>query len=177
MSKLTDLLSEDRSKKHIAEIAKWIGEDRKLLSELIGYVLYSKEPEKKFRASWVMMYVCEEHPTLFQPYWGKLIKNLLKSDQHMAIVRHTLRCLQNADVPEKHLGILVDSCFKLVMNSNSSIAVKAFGLTVLGNAVKREPELARELKLVTEELMKEGGPAIQGRGRGVLELISKMKIN
>jgi hypothetical protein len=175
MSKeVAQILLSDHSKAHINRVVKWIGIDKKRFAGLIKLVL-GKDPVLAFRASWAMDYCTEKHPAIVKPHLEKLIDNLLLPNQHPSVYRCTIRILQHIEIPEKLLGKVVDTCFRLLQDSNSAVAVKAFSMTVLSNALKYEPDLANELEIVIREQMIEGSAAIQSRGKKILKQIGQLK--
>jgi hypothetical protein len=166
--KLRETILIEHSKKQTMKIVKWVGEDKKRLAELVKLFL-NDEYRVVQRAAWPLSYVIMEHPELVKPYLGKFIDLLSKKNLHPAVVRNILRLLQFVDVPKKHLGKLTNACFDLLIKNDSPVAFKVFAMSVLSNITKKEPELKRELKIVIEEMMKEGSAGIQARGRNVLK--------
>jgi hypothetical protein len=161
------------SKANAIKIAKWVGKDKKRFAELVKIFLHD-EYRVTQRAAWPLSYCVEMHPELAYPHLGKLIDHLSAPGRHPAVPRNILRLLEFIDVPEKHLGKLTDVCFRLLQKSDSPVAVKAYAMTLLAEIVKKEPGLARELKLVVEDLMPEGTAAIRSRGKRVLKLLEML---
>ena len=171
---LREFILEEHSKSHTTAIVNWVGEDKKRFAELVS-VFLAGEYRVTQRASWPLSLCVESHPALVVPHLGKLLRNLEKPGLHPAVVRNTMRLLQEIEVPEKYLGRLVDTCFSLVQKNDSPIAIRVFAMTVLVNIVKREPELKREVKELIESLMDEGSPGIKSRGRKMLAILEKIK--
>lgn len=166
--KLRETILKEHSKSNTMKIVKWVGADKKRFAELV-YLFLHDEYRVVQRAAWPLSIVAIDHIELVKPYLEKFIKQLSKTDVHPAVLRNILRLLQFVDVPEKYLGILTNSCFHLLMKSDSPIAIKVFSMSVLKNITKKEPELKRELKIVVEDLMKEGSAGMKARGRKVLK--------
>jgi hypothetical protein len=61
--------------------------------------------------------------------------------------------------------------FKLLINPNEAIAVRAFSMTVLFNISKKEPDLKNELKLILAELVNSDSAAIKNRAKHILKEI------
>lgn len=171
---LRKTLLEVHSKAQAMKIAGWIGNDRKRFAELVAIFLEG-EYRVTQRAAWPLSYCAEMHPELAYPHLGKLIAMLSEPGHHPAVPRNILRLFEFIDVPEKHLGKLTDVSFRLLQKNDSPVAVKAFAMTLLGKIVMKEPGLARELKLVIEDLMPEGSAAIRVRGKRVLGMIETLE--
>jgi hypothetical protein len=166
--KLRETILKEHSKSNTEKIVKWIGKDKKRFAELVNLFLHD-EYRVVQRAAWPLSNVAIEHIELVNPYLGKFIHQLSKPGLHPAVLRNILRLLQFVDVPKKYLGVLTNTCFELLMKSDSPIAIKVFSMTVLKNITEKEPELKRELKIVIEQLMKEGSAGIKSRGKKVLK--------
>ncbi|HET6992721.1 MAG TPA: hypothetical protein VFJ43_15410 [Bacteroidia bacterium] len=165
---LRKTILKEHSKSNTMKIVDWVGKDKKRFSELVNLFLHD-EYRVVQRAAWPLSYIAIEHPELAKPYLGKFIRLLSQPDLHPAVQRNILRLLQFIDVPGKYLGALTSSCFNLLIRSDSPVAIKVFAMSVLKNVTLKEPELKRELKLVVEEMMKEGSAGIKARGRKVLK--------
>lgn len=169
---LRKTILKEHSKTQTMKIVKWVGADENRFAELVDLFLHD-EYRVIQRAAWPISYCVADHPQLVKPYLGTFIKLLAKPNLHPAVLRNILRLLQFIDVPKKYLGRLTTSCFDLLIKSDSPIAVKAFAMTVLKNVTMKEPELKRELRIVIEEMMKEGSSGIRARGRMVLKDLNR----
>lgn len=170
---LSEKILEEHSLALTKRIVKWVGKDQARFAQLAQLFLKG-EPLISQRAAWPLSYCVEAHPELVRPFIGKFIDNLSKPGHHFAVFRNTMRLFQYVDVPAKYQGKLVNLSFGLLLRSDMPPAVKAFTMTVLGNIAKKEPELKREIETVIRQLMIEGGPAIQSRGKQTLKVLSKL---
>jgi len=170
---LREALLEEHSKKQTMRIVRWIGSDKTRFAQLLKLFL-GTDIRITQRASWALNWCAEKQPQLVRPHLGKLIRNLERPGLHDAVVRNTVRLLQFIEVPEKDLGLLTNTCFRLLMKFESPIAVKAFAMTVLCNVCKKEPELKQELKLVISELHLQDSPALRNRAGKVLKALDKL---
>lgn len=161
----------EHSKKQTLRIVEFIGEDQDKFNNFIT-LLYNTSPLIAQRSSWVVSYCSIYHPDLIKPHLSKLIKNL-KQLNHDAVKRNTLRLLQDIDIPKKYTGELIDTCFTLATNSASSIAIKAFAISILYKLCINEPDLLKELKIIIEDHMPYSSPAFTSRGKKILEKINK----
>jgi len=171
---LKEEILREHSKAQTLRIAKYVGDDKKRFSELVRLVMKNEKPVSQ-RAAWIMSYSVGKYPDLFKPYLASCVKNLDKPDVHEGVKRNVLRVLQDIEIPARLMGKLTDSCFRLLMNPKEAIAVRVFSMAVLFNIVRRESGLKGELKLVIEEALVHGGPAIQSRGKKILKQLEKLK--
>ncbi len=161
----TELLRE-HSKVQALKITAYIGNDPKKFDQLMT-LFFDKEYRVTQRAAWVVSHCGKNHPELIIPYIDKMIKNL-KKEVHVAVVRNTLRLLQDMDIPPHLWGITADICFK-IMESNAPIAVKVFGMTVLANICEKEPDLKNELRLIIEDQLPYGSAGFKSRANKILK--------
>ena len=122
------------------------------------------------RAGWPLSYAAMAHPKLSVPYIEKLIKKLTEPDNHPAIARNILRMFQDIELPEKHQGHLLDTCFAFIINASQPVAIRAFAITVACRICKPHTELKNELLLVLNDLDQyPQQPAIKSRIKSALK--------
>ena len=73
----------------------------------------------------------------------------------------------------EQLGILVETCFELLLSENSSIANKAYSMELLYKISEIEPDLKTELIAAIEEQIPEGSTGIKTIGRRLLKKLFK----
>jgi len=159
------------SKKHTRFLAEYIGGDEKKFVALIS-LFTGDDVRITQRAAWIVDACAEMHPSLAEPYLPLLIAQLNKP-VHNAVKRNVLRLLQFRRIPEELQGRAVEACFRLLMSAKEPVAVKAFAMTVLFNISEEEPGLRKELRLVIEDLLPGGSPAIRSRGTKILKQLRK----
>ncbi|HWB92466.1 MAG TPA: hypothetical protein VG605_11455, partial [Puia sp.] len=81
--------------------------------------------------------------------------------------------LQDVEIPKRHHGRVMSTCFDLVQSPETPIAVKAFSLTILANLATDYPDIRGELKLVIDEQWEHATPAFRSRARAALKLIGR----
>ena len=160
-------LAAEHSKKQCDRIVKYIGDDKKRFAELIR-VFFKGEYRITQRAAWPLSYCVRLHPQLIQPYFKPLLDNLSRKDIHVAVIRNTLRLLQDTPIPKKYHGRVMSLCFDLLQSHDTPIAVKAFSLTVLHQLSKEYPDIAAELRLIIEEQWEQATPAFRSRARKII---------
>lgn len=168
---LQEALAKEHSKKQCDRIVKYIGSDWERFAELM-HLFFKGEYRITQRAAWPMSYCVREHPALIRPYFKPLLDNLEKKGLHVAVIRNTLRLLQDLAIPRKHHGRLMNTCFDFIQSPETPIAVKAFSLTVLENLAKDYPDILPELKLIIAEQWDQSTPAFRSRARKILNTTS-----
>ena len=167
-SPLYQLLAEEHSRKQCDRIVNYIGKDKDRFADLMGLFLKG-EYRITQRAAWPLSYCVRQHPVLIGPYWKRLLDNLAKEGIHVAVVRNTVRLLQDIQIPPKYQGRVMSLCFDFLQSPETLIAVKAFSLTVLQHLSKDYPEILPELKLMIEEQWDQAPPAFRSRAKRVLK--------
>ncbi|MDW7690816.1 hypothetical protein R9C00_21340 [Flammeovirgaceae bacterium SG7u.111] len=170
---IKEALLEEHSKEQMLLIAKYIGENEERLAELME-VFLKGEPKVQQRSAWALYTTFEKYnlKKLILPYLAEMI-NLLDKPVHDAVVRNTVHIMEVVDIPTELHGEAVDQCFKLLMDNNSPIAIKAFSMTVIYNVSQHFPELKNELKLVIEDLLPYASPGLRNRGGKILKKLCK----
>jgi hypothetical protein len=160
----------EHSRVQALRLARWVGSDRRRFRKLMSCFLRGDYRITQ-RSAWVVGICAERHPELVRPYLGKMIARMQEPGVHDAVKRNVIRILQTVDIPRGLLGIVADICFRYLASIDTPIAVKAFSMTVLARIAEREPDLKRELRIVIEQQLLFGGPAICARARKVLKAI------
>jgi hypothetical protein len=164
---LEQLLREEHTKKQTDRIVRYIGNDKQRFAVLIR-LFFKGEYRITQRAAWPLSYCVRAHPELIRPYFKSLLDNLGRKDIHVSVIRNTVRLLQDVSIPRKYHGRVMNTCFEFLQSAETSIAVKAFSLTILANLAAEYPEIRGELKLIIEELWEHATPAIRSRARKIL---------
>ncbi|MCF2444541.1 hypothetical protein L0657_11285 [Dyadobacter sp. CY345] len=154
-------------KKHAIAITKFAVSSDKNFKELIDCFL-SMDMRVAQRAAWSVSWAAEKCPEMVQPYVGILVDQLKRKDVHNAVIRNSLRILENLDIPEKFHGEVMDACFQFLQNRETAIAIKAFALTVLFNLSKIYPDIKNELRMIIKENMEYETAAYRSRGKKIL---------
>ena len=164
---LLQLLTDEHSKKQTDRIVAYIGPDKKRFAGLIR-LFFSGEYRITQRAAWPLSYCVRRHPELIVPYFRQLLDNLDRKDIHVAVIRNTVRLLQDVDIPKRFQGRVMNTCFEFIQAPETPIAVKAFALTVLSNLSADYPEIRGELKLIIEDQWEQATPAFRSRAKAIL---------
>lgn len=174
---LKETILKEHSKKQCDKIVKYIGSSRERFADLMK-LFFEGEYRVTQRAAWPMRYCVKNHPELMKPYFGKLLGNLCKKGLHDAVIRNSVRLLQDLDIPKKYHGKLMSICFDFIQSNETPVAVKAFSLSILQNLSKQYTEIFPELKLIIEERWEHEAAAFRSRGKKILKQAEAMpKIN
>ncbi|MES1224747.1 MAG: hypothetical protein ABUT20_55160 [Bacteroidota bacterium] len=165
---LRDTILKEHSKKQCDKIVRYIGNNKKRFAELMK-LFFAGEYRVTQRAAWPMSYCVQNHPKLIKPYFAKLIANLSKKNIHSAVIRNTVRLLQNVEIPKKYQGKIMDTCFGFIQSPETEVAVKAFSLSILHNLSKQYPEILPELKLIIEERWEHETAAFRSRAKKIIK--------
>lgn len=167
---LEQLLREEHSKKQTDRIVRYIGGDKRRFAVLIQ-LFFKGEYRITQRAAWPLSYCVRAHPRLIVPYFKPLLDNLARKDIHVAVIRNTVRLLQDVAIPKKYHGRVMNTCFEFLQSAETPIAVKAFSLTILANLAADYPEIRGELRLIIEDQWEHATPAIRSRAKRILKQI------
>jgi hypothetical protein len=165
---LLQLLRAEHSKKQTDRIVRYIGDDPARFAVLIE-LFFKGEYRITQRAAWPLSYCVRAHPALIGPYYKTLLDNLARKDIHVAVIRNTVRLLQDVDIPKRFHGRVMSTCFEFIQSPETPIAVKVFSLTILGNLSAQYPEIRGELKLIIEEQWEHATPGFRSRAKRILK--------
>jgi len=166
---LLNLLRAEHSKKQTDRIVGYIGADKDRFALLMKLFLQQGEYRITQRAAWPLSYCVRHHPELIGPYFTPLLDNLARQDIHVAVIRNTVRLLQDVTIPKRYHGRVMSVCFDFVQAPETPIAVKAFSLSILSNLSADYPEIRGELKLIIEEQWEHATPAFRSRAKKILK--------
>lgn len=161
-------LRAEHSKKQTDRIVAYIGDDKERFGELIQ-LFFNGEYRITQRAAWPLSYCVRRHPELISPYYRQLLDQLDRKDIPIAVIRNTVRLLQDVNIPKRWHGRVMSVCFDFVADPETPIAVRAFSLTILSNLSHDYPEIRGELKLIIEEQWEQATPAFRSRAKKALK--------
>mgnify|MGYP001563653692 CR=1 FL=1 len=170
---ISETLRLRQSKALAKKVARYVGDDRERFGTLMQ-LIFDNDQVIAPRAAWAMNTCVEKYPHLVKPYLKKMIAQLKRTDMHPGVTRNIVRILQYVDVPENLLGTLTNTCYDLMLDPASPIAVKAFTMTVLLNICKREPELKNELKVAIAAVLENSTAATRSRAKHTLMALDKL---
>lgn len=119
------------------------------------------------RAAWAVSHAVSKKPSFINPYIKDLVDRLTRKDVHKAVIRNSVRILQQTDIPAEYHAEVMNACFAFIESHETPVAIKAFSLTTLGNLSKIYPEIKQELKLIIEERWDMETPAFKSRAKRI----------
>jgi hypothetical protein len=169
---LRDALLKEHSKANKLSIVEWIADDTGRFRALLQLFLHD-EYRVVQSAAGCLSIVAERHPELVTPHLTAMVQRLQERGLPDAVRRNILRILQHVPLPEALHGQLMNSCFNLLEDPKEPIAVRAFGMTVLGRLAKTYPDLKVELRAIIEAaLQQQPSPGFKSRAGKVLKMIA-----
>lgn len=113
-------------------------------------------------------WAAQQKPEMIYPHVKDLVEALHKKNVHDAVIRNSVRVLQEIQIPEKYQGQVMDACFQFLEKPTTAVAIKAFSLTTLFNLSKKYPEVKSELKLIIEDSLEHETAAFKSRAKKIL---------
>ena len=169
-----DEILKEHSRTQALKIAAYACASKKNFKELMKCFL-SNEYRLAQRAAWSVSWAAKQKPQMVAPYIKDLVRQLERKDVHNAVIRNSVRILQQVEIPESLHGELMNACFGFIEKPSTPIAIKVFSLTTLFNLSKYYPEIKGELKLLIEELWENETAAFKARGKKILAFMEKSK--
>ena len=111
--------------------------------------------------------------SLIQPHYKKIIGNLTKFKTE-GVKRCLLKIFTKriASLTEKEMSLLLDFCFKALLDNAEAIAIRIYSIDILYSISKKEPGLKNELILVLQEQIAiSNSLAFQSKARKILNLL------
>lgn len=167
---LREAILKEHSKNQTTKIVRWVGDDQGKFDQLVELFLKG-EYRVTQRAAWPLSYCVEDHPELVKKHLKKLLLNLKKPGLHNAVIRNTLRLMQDIQIPKSLHGITAEICFDLFNDKKQPVAIHVFSMTVLGNICKDYAELRNELRLSIDAQLSYGSAGFLSRAKKVLKQI------
>ena len=167
MNKIRTLLLEEQSKKIRDEIVQIVLNDPKQIDDLMN-CFFDKNLRLNQYSSWPMTVIVDKNPTLILPYLSKMLK-ALDNPAHDAVVRNTVRVLQNISIPEEFEGEIYERCFDYLNDTKEKPSIRAFSMKVLSNIAMKYPELKEELIKSIELHYPYGSKGFKSRGKKELK--------
>jgi hypothetical protein len=164
---LREEILKEHSKTHALTIANYACESKKNFKELMKCFL-DEEYRLAQRAAWSVSWAAKQKPEMIYPHISDLVSVLHKKNVHDAVIRNSVRVLQEIEIPEKYQGEVMDACFQFLEKPATAVAIKAFSLTTLFNLSKKYPEIKSELKLIIEDRLEHETAAFKSRAKKIL---------
>ena len=158
------------SKSNVMKAAEYAASSAQRFKMLVDCFL-SDNYRLSQRGAWAISWAARKNSSMIVPYIPTLVAQLKRKGVHAAIVRNSVRILQDVDIPEALHGDVMNVCFGLIENPSTPVAIKAFSLTTLYNLSRLYPEIKPELKLLIEDRMENETAAFKSRGKKILKAL------
>ena len=128
---LSDLLAQSRSKRLSISISDWIGQNSRLVEELMTWC-YDESSDYKEMACWVMADILDRKPYLLKPHLETILNACKKEGYSDTVYRNSFRVLARIYVPLELEERLIDVAFTYFENKKNAIAIRMFCTIILG---------------------------------------------
>lgn len=164
---LGEEILKEHSKQHALKIASYACASKKNFKELMKCFL-DEEYSLSQRAAWSVSWAARKKPAMIIPHIKHLVSVLHKKNVHHAVIRNSVRVLQEIEIPEEFHGAVMDACFQFLEKPSTPVAIKVFSLATLFNLSKKYPEIKPELKLIIEDSWEHETAAFRSRAGKLL---------
>jgi hypothetical protein len=164
---LREEILKEHSKSQALKVANYACESKKNFKELMKCFL-DDEYRLAQRAAWSVCWAAQKKPEMISSHIKDLVSVLHRKNVHDAVIRNSIRVLQEIEIPEEFHGEVMDACFQFLEKPSTAVAIKVFSLTTLFNLSKFYPEIKPELKLLIEDNLEHETPAFRARAKKIL---------
>jgi len=163
----------DSSRQTVDIAVNTIGDNPEVFKKILDFAM---EDKKKFamRAARAIQMSSAKHPELATPYVKDIIKGM-SGFKTGGLKRSMTKMISemNWDFDEESLGILAETCFKWVNDTNEEIAIKIYSQDILYRISEIYPELKNELIQTLENQIPRSSIAIKTRSWKMLKKLYK----
>ncbi len=169
---LEDLFS-DSSRRAIEMAVNTIGDNPEAFKKVLDFAIEDKGKYAQ-RAARAIQMSSAKYPELATPYVKDIIKEM-SGFKTGGLKRSMAKMISemNWDFDEESLGILAETCFKWVNDTNEEIAIKIYSQDILYRISEIYPELKYELIPTLENQIPRSSIAIKTRSRKMLKKLYK----
>jgi hypothetical protein len=158
----------EHSKPHALKIASYACSSATHFKALMKFFM-SNDYRLAQRAAWSVSWAARKQPGMIAPYFKDLVGALERTDVHDAVIRNSLRILEEAAVPEEFHGRVMNACFGFLEDFKKPLAFKVYSMTILFQLSKIYTEIRQELKLLIEANWDNATPGFKNRGKKILD--------
>jgi len=163
----------DSSRRAIEMAVNAIGDNQEAFKKVLDFAMEDKGKYAQ-RAARAIQMSSVKYPGLVTPYMKDIIKEM-SGFKTGGLKRSMAKMISEMDwgFDEETLGILAETCFKWVNDTNEEIAIKIYSQDILYRISNIYPELKNELILSLETQMPHSSVAIKSRSRKMLKKLYK----
>lgn len=168
-------LLKEHSRAQSDRITRWIGAHPERFAMLMELFM-EDEYRVVQRAAWVVSLVAEQQSRLLVPYLDRMVARMETPGVPIAVRRNVVRLLQHITVPPALQGAVMNSCFAFLADSQETVAVRCFSMTVLANLAREYPDITPEISLIIYDQLEHSPTAgFRSRARKVLQQLEKIR--
>lgn len=168
MSKLTDSILKEHSKKMAIAIANEIISSETKKEELIDLVVQNEKIIAQ-RASYALATASDINKKIYNNLKDqqKLLQLVKAKNVHNAVHRNALKALYNCKLEEEIEVELMEECYKILLHPKEKNAIRVYAIQIIAKIAKPYPELQRELKRFLSDFPQNQPPSIQATLRNL----------
>ncbi|MBD1387297.1 hypothetical protein IDJ75_18555 [Mucilaginibacter rigui] len=178
--KIIEALSTDRTKGFVEKLSVTLREQHFNIDQLID-LTFHPDTQVGFRAAWLLDTIILTSPEQYVNNLEYFVKRLGQVT-NASCKRHYTRIMMHLtahDAPEPvkaklatiDMEIVVEQCFDWITDPKVKVAVKVLAADTLFNLCSRYDWIKEELASQVQFMMRDGGAAIQSRGKKLLAAI------
>lgn len=156
-----------QSRVHSLRIAEYAISSEVTFAEMMR-CFFSDETRLAQRAAWCVDWINQHNPDFLEPYIDSLVQQLERPDSSDAMIRNSLRILEDRTIPEIYHGTVLNHCFDFIQKRDIPVAIKAFSLQIVFELSKNYPDIRSELKWLIQENIEYETAAFRSRGKKIL---------
>lgn len=163
----------DSSRQTVNMAVNTIGNNPEVFKEILDFAM---EDKKRFamRAARAIQMSTAKYPELVTPYLKEIIIGMSEFKTG-GLKRSMAKMISELDwdFDEESLGILAETCFKWINDTNEEIAIKIYSQDILYRISEIYPELKNELIQTLETQLPRSSVAIKSRSMKMLKKLYK----
>jgi hypothetical protein len=140
--------------------------------EIVWQIMLEDSYPLSMRASWVICHFTRKHPYYLEPRLAELLERL-PGIHTESVRRNMLNIISMLSIPEEHSGYLFDLCYGMLERPGTSIAIRAYAMTILYNISNAVPDLKPELITLFESQQDSASAGILARSKILLNKLYK----
>lgn len=172
MEEIIEFFSERRSKRECEQFSLAILKSGNI-DMLIQCFKTAPSPIPE-RISWVITMISDKSPESLNTHCDFFIQ-YLQTSRHQSIERSLMRSLSDSRISEESSGLLLDTCFKWLLDPQKLVAAKVHAMETAFKLSLPYPELLDELEEIIKSEYDKHTVAFQSRGRKILKKINTKK--
>lgn len=167
------ILNSDAKKQIIDSAAEIAGTDKTCFDELMRISLYENYPLNMRAIRVVEICTLKKHD-LFLPYLTKSVMSFPEMKiGGLKRIFPKIFTLFVDKMTEEEISVLIDTCFKQILDKNEEPAVRANSMTLMAKTAEIIPEIKIELQSVLEYIIDESPASIKARANNILKKLNK----